>query len=68
MDNRMAVAVTVAPGGGQPPGSVMDFDPRTPVVVRCGSLSIGTRQWHFQCFNLSTANRYDSQWGCILER
>ena len=31
-------------GGGEPPGSEMDFDPRNPVVMRCGSLPIGMRQ------------------------
>ena len=38
-------------GGGQPPGSVMEFDPRTPVVVRCSSRPSGMWPWRGRCFN-----------------
>ena len=33
----------------------MDFDPRTPVVVRCISLPLGMRQWRGWCFDWPVA-------------
>ena len=38
-------------GGGQPPGSVMELDPRTPDVGRCSSLPPGMWPWRGRCVN-----------------
>ena len=54
--------------GGQPTGSVMDFDPNRPVVVSCGSLPLGRRQWHGRCFDWPVVDRHDGQWDCTLDQ
>ena len=54
--------------GGQPPGSVMEFDPKTPVVVRCGSLPLGMRSWCGRCLNRPEAGRHYTVSGTTVWR